>query len=661
MADSRLARLFEPASIAYVGGRRAELAASHAASFGYSGQTWHVHPAGRYPNLSDLPEIPDAVFVGVAAEPTIDIVAEAARLGVGGAVIYAAGFGEIGDEGREREQRLLVAAAGMPLVGPNCHGIINARTGAVMWPDVHGCARVERGVGIISQSGNVAIDLTMQQRGLPIAAVVSLGNQASVPAAEWIEAMAADPTITAIGLHLEGIVDSLRFADACRQARHAGKQVVVLKAGATERGAIIAKTHTASLAGSAAAHRALFARCGVAQVETPEQLLGALSIATTGAALVDGTVVSLSCSGGEASLIADLAESTNLLFPAFSPAAKARLDSILEGRGAITNPLDYHTFIWGDTERMERCFTAALIDGAETALLVIDFPTPGLDDRDWWPTLDAFTRSVAASGVTGVVTSTLPENLPKAICEHAAGVGMAPVPGLPTALAAIDAAISTPVGARHIGPPPMTSATSLDEAAAKQLMAEAGLPVPVGQPATAARAGLVADEVGFPVVLKSLSSTHRTDVGGIAVGITNQEQLATELARMAHLGDTFLIERKIEDVVGELLVGIRIEPPVGWTLTIGAGGVLAELLADTVTQLLPAQPSEIAEALEQLAIYRILAGFRNRPAGDISAALDVITRISELAVTRNFEIEVNPLLVCRRGVWIGDSLMEQWT
>ncbi len=661
MADSRLARLLEPASIAFVGGRRAELAESQATSFGYSGKTWHVHPAGRYPRLGDLPEVPDAVFVGVAAEPTIGVVAEAARLGAGGAVIYAAGFSEIGDEGREREQRLLSAAADMPLVGPNCHGIINARTGAMMWPDVHGCARVERGVGIISQSGNVAIDLTMQQRGLPIAAVVSLGIQASVAAAEWIEAMAADPTITAIGLHLEGILDSLQFAEACRLARSAGKEVVILKSGASEDGAAIAKTHTASLAGSAAAHRALFTRCGAIQVETPEQLLGALSIANTGESVVDGTVVALSCSGGEASLIADLGEATNISFPAFSPDTTARLDGILEGRAAITNPLDYHTFIWGDAERLEQCFTTALADGAETALLVMDFPAPGLDDGDWWPALDAFTRSVAASGVTGVVTSTLPENLPKAICETIASTGLAPVPGLPNALAAIDAAVAAPIGARHLGPPALTSSTSLDEAAAKHLLAAAGFPVPVGQPSPAAGAALVADEVGFPVVVKSLAATHRTDVGGVAVDIRNQEDLAAALAGMAHLGDSFLIERMVPEVVGELLVGIRIEAPVGWTLTIGAGGVLAELLADTVTVLLPARRSEVAEAVRQLAIYRILAGYRNRPAGDITAAVEAITRMSELAVDRNIEIEVNPLLVCRRGVWIGDSLMEQWT
>ena len=212
--DDRLTRLLHPRSIAFVGGARAQLAADQTTKFGYDGDIWWVHPNSDFPTLADLPVVPDAVFVGVAADRAIDVVGEANRLGVAGAVVYAAEFAESGEAGADRQARLVAAAGDMPLIGPNCHGFVNARSGAVLWPDIHGCLRVDRGVGIITQSGNVAIDLTMQQRGLPIAMMVTTGNQANVTITDCLETLIDDPAITAIGIHIEGLRDSVRFGQA---------------------------------------------------------------------------------------------------------------------------------------------------------------------------------------------------------------------------------------------------------------------------------------------------------------------------------------------------------------------------------------------------------------------------------------------------------------
>ena len=394
MAD--LSGLLNPRSIAFVGGKRARLAADQTRQFGFSGPVWEVNPSGEYPTLSDLPGVPDAVFLGVPAEAAVAVMTEAASLGVKGVVAYPAEFAEAGY--LDRQAQLVDAANGVPFIGPNCHGYVNARNGAVLWPDVHGCERVEQGVAIITQSGNVAIDLTMQQRGLPLAMVITLGNQASADLVDCLEAMVADPDITAIGIHIEGLTDSVRFAAACRAAHAAGKGIVVLKTGQSDQGAVIANTHTASLAGSSHAHEALFDRGGAAQVHTPEALVGALSVLHTSGALAGPKAVSLSCSGGEASLMADLSESSRLEFPAFSHAAREALDAILDGKVALENPFDYHTFIWGDTERMTACFTTAVSDGADVGVLVIDFPAPGRDRSDWWPTVDAFAASIFSSG-----------------------------------------------------------------------------------------------------------------------------------------------------------------------------------------------------------------------------------------------------------------------
>ncbi len=658
MADKRLVRLLNPGSVVFVGGARARLAVEQTTKFGYTGDIWWVHPESEFKTLDDLPGVPDAVFVGVAAEQAIEVVGQAERIGVAGAVVYAAEFAETGPDGADRQGRLVAAAAGMPMIGPNCHGFVNARSGAVLWPDIHGCARVDSGVAIVTQSGNVGIDLTMQQRGLPIATVITAGNQANVTITDLLEALIDDPTITAVGLHIEGLVDSVRFGRAALRARAVGKPIVVLKTGTSVKGSAIANTHTASLSGPADAHRALFKRYAITEAHTPEELLGALSYLHTNGQPPGKRLVSFSCSGGEAQLMADLSEGLDLEFPAFPPATRADLDRILEGRVAIENPLDYHTFIWGDAERLDDCFTTAIRSGVDIAILVIDFPAPGAD-ADWWPTLDAFIAAVGKNDCAGVVTSTMTESLPRSVCEYLVERGVTPLPGMSTSLLTLSRLCRSTqtIGAVHHGPPQAGTTTILSEAAAKERLASWGLPVPTGYPTNRASAEGVAASLGYPIALKAQSVAHRSEVGGVALGLNDEKDLSRAVASMAQLGDDFLIERMVDSVIAELLVGI-IDRPVGWTLTIGAGGVLTELIADVVTIVLPTSADEIRHALASLAINVMLVGYRSVPPGDIEAAVAAILLLSELAVAEHAEIEINPLLVCEEGVWIVDALME---
>ena len=660
MADDRLTRLLHPRSIAFVGGARAQLAAEQTRKFGYEGDIWWVHPNADFPTLADLPGVPEAVFVGVAAQRAIDIVAEANRLGVAGAVVYAAEFAEAGDAGADRQARLLAAAGDMPIIGPNCHGFVDARSGAVLWPDIHGCQRINRGVGIVTQSGNVAIDLTMQQRGLPIATMITTGNQANVTITDCLEALIDDPTITAIGLHMEGLRDSVRFGNAAIRAHAAGKPIAVLKTGSSVQGSIIANTHTASLSGPADAHRALFKRYGITQVTTPEELIGALSFFHTNGRLTDKQTVSFSCSGGEAQLMADLSEGLDVQFPAFGTQSRAELDRILEGRVAIENPLDYHTFIWGDGPRLETCFRAGS-QGFDIAVLVIDFPAPG-SDTDWWPTLDAFVSAVRSTPCAGVVTSTMSESLPKAVCEYLVERGVTPLPGMSTCLQILSRLqrVAPVVGPIHAGPPEVTTSSQLTEADAKSRLSAIGLPTPNGRVATGSGVVRLANEIGYPVALKTQSVKHRTEVGGVAIGLVDEPAVQLALDSMANIGDEFLVEQMIEGTIAELLIGIQIDRPVGWTLTIGAGGVLTEIIADTVTILLPTSGDEIRSAISSLAIDVILSGYRSQPPGDIQATVDTVMRLADFALTNQAEIEINPLLVCQDGVWIADALMEVW-
>ncbi len=668
MEADRLTRLLDPNSIAFVGGRRAELAMEQTDRLGFAGEIWAVNPhrermAGRptLASLDDVPQVPDGVFVGVGAEQAIEVVAQASRLGAGGAVVYASGFAETGDAGAELQERLVAAAGSMPLIGPNCHGLVNALSGAALWPDVHGCARVDRGVAIVTQSGNLAIDLTMQQRALPMTHVVTLGNQAVVSIPECLDALVDDGRVTAIGLHLEGLRDSAALARSALRAATAGIPLVVLKTGTTDGGAEIVVSHTASLAGPEAAYGALFGRYGIAQVDTAEQLLATLSLFHHYGRLPGNRLTSLSCSGGEASLAADLAATHGVVFPAFPGATTKRLEDLLDHRVTVANPLDYHAFIWGDRPRLEAVFTEALASGVDAGVLIIDFPAPGLDAEEWWPTIDAFVASVEETATPGVVSSTLPENLPEPVCRRLRDRGIPAIPGVPVALAALAAAASPQPGHApvHAAPVEVTRSVLLDEAAGKARLRARGLPVPDGTVTDKLGAPDQALRLGFPVVVKSLAPAHRSEVGAVALGLNDRDAVAAAVTAMEHHGGNFYVERQVDGIVGELLVGVQNDHPVGWTLTIGAGGVLAELLADTVTILLPAEPAVILRRLQSLRVWRIFDGSRNRPRGDIEAAVEVIAAIAAGAVDQHWEVEVNPLLVCREGVWVADVLMKE--
>ena len=257
--------------------------------------------------------------MGVGRDATVEVVRQLAALDTGAAICHASGFAETGEAGAALQAELVAAAAGMPIVGPNCYGTLSAPTGAALWPDVHGLPRTDRGVALLSQSGNIAVSLTMQRRCLDIAWVMTLGNQADVGVSEAFETMAAEEAVTGIGLCIEGLDDTERFVAAAASARRRGLPVVALKLGASETSGAVAVTHTASLVGDDAAYDALFRRLGIRRVHTLPELLDTLAVLCALGPLRGPRLVSLSCSGGEAALVADRSRSLGLSFPPFAP------------------------------------------------------------------------------------------------------------------------------------------------------------------------------------------------------------------------------------------------------------------------------------------------------------------------------------------------------
>ena len=378
---------------------------------GYSGAIWPVHPgkadvAGlpAYPGLDTLPGPPDAVFIGVNRHLTVEAVRTLRNMGAGGAICFASGFAESGEAGLNAA---LIAAAGeMPVLGPNCYGFLNYLDGVGLWPDQHGGAVLgadARGVAILTQSSNIALNLTMQRRGLPLAYLVTLGNQAQTGMANVARALLRDARVTALGLHMEGFGDLRALEALSAEARAAKKPVIALKVGRSAAARVAGLSHTASMSGDGAAAGAFLARLGFGKVESLPGFLEALKLAHAGDLTGGTAVTSLSCSGGEAGLIADAALGTQITFPAPEPQSVAALETALGPLVPVRNPMDYHTFIWNDLSAMTEVFSGFVRADVNRNLLILDFPRADRCDASAWaPTLEAFGAALrGAPGARG--------------------------------------------------------------------------------------------------------------------------------------------------------------------------------------------------------------------------------------------------------------------
>jgi acyl-CoA synthetase (NDP forming) len=676
-----LQRLLRPRTIAVVGGSEAEIVANQCDRLGFGGTVWPVNPkrdnmAGRdcLRRLEDLPETPDAVFVAIPAEPSIEAVAFLAAAGAGGIVCFASGFREIGGPGVERQHRLVAAAGAMPMMGPNCHGFVNYLDGAALWPDQHGGKRTERGVALITQSGNMAINLSMQQRSLDLAYLITLGNQAAIGISECIEAVVTDQRVTAIGLHVEGLGDVGSFERAAAAARTAGIPIVALKTGRSTTGAAIALSHTASLAGPDGLYDALFERLGVARVHTVPELLETLKLLSVAGPLAGNRICSMSCSGGEASLMADLAEDRAVDFPPMAADHRERVAATLGDLVSVSNPLDYHTFIWGQEDKLATTFTAMMSGGYDLSMVVLDFPRRDrCNDEDWKSTANAVVRAAQTTGGRAAVLASMQECLPEDVGATLTEQGIAPMMGMAECLTAIECAAL--IGRAQAGdeppalldprPPSAEGSRIYDEWESKRLLAAAGLGIPDGALVTSATEAVAAAEaLGYPVAVKAVSAAiaHKTEAGAIAINLADGDAVDAAATRMHAISGRVLVEKMITDGVAELIVGIDRDAQFGPYLVVGFGGVLVELISDSQTLLLPTDRDQVRAALQSLKTAPMLTGYRGLPVADTDAAVDAIMAVADFAAAHAnniLELDVNPLIVrpVGKGAIAADALI----
>ena len=668
-----LSRLLRPRSVAVIGGGVwCENVVQQCRAIGFRGAIWPVHPtrteiagAPAFEGLAALPSAPDAVFIGVNRTLTVQLVAQLAEMGAGGATCFASGFREAqleSEDGADLQEQLLAAAKDMPVIGPNCYGFINYLDGVALWPDQHGGLQVDRGVAIVTQSSNVAINLTMQSRALPLAYVVTVGNQAQTGLAQIGQALLDDPRVTVLGLYIEGVGDLRAFEALAAQARRMGKPIVALKTGRSPQARAGAVSHTASLAGSGAGARALFARLGVAEVTGLDAFLETLKLLHVTGALPSRRIASLSCSGGEASLMADSALDLNLEFPPLTNTQKTALRMALGPMVALANPLDYHTYIWGDVAAMTATFSALLGDDLALSCIVVDFPRADRCDPAAWECV--VTAAVAAKTGTGVSTggglalvSSLPETMPETVAQKLIAQEIVPLCGIESALKAIE--IAADIGQMQAVPPQplllpgpvqmpqeLRHGHILNEHSAKARLLAHGVPVPEGRfCATAKLAAQAAKTLGFPLVLKGMGHAHKSEAGAVHLNLRSSQAVAQAAADMD--SDGYLLEQMVTDGVAEVLVAVLRDPAHGFVLTIGAGGVMTEILMDVATRLVPVTAQDVRAALTELRLYPVLRGYRGSPGINIDALIQAVLGVQSFVLETAAhleEVEINPLI-----------------
>ena len=677
--------LFKPRSIAIfgasddvtkIGGRPLQFLRK----YGYAGGIYPINrKAGlvqslpAYASLDDVPEAPELAVVAVPPAGVLDAVKDCARRGVKAAVILSAGFSEMGEEGSRLQAQIgdVARATGLRVVGPNCLGAIGVpdKSIATFSVALESSFPVAGSVGIVSQSGNLG-SFTLRlagERGLGVSRMLTTGNECDVDIADAIASLAADPGTRVILCCMETCRDGAKLTQAMAMAREAGKPLVVLKVGVSEAGSEAAASHTGALACSDAVFDAVLRNGGAIRVPSIEQLLEvghALSV--VGPAHVPGghRVAVLTASGGFGVLLADAASAQGLALPKLAAQTQERILSVVPF-AAPSNPVDMTAQVSSRPEVLARMLDAVARDDSCDALILQSanaFHVPRLRD-----VFLAALEQVRKDHPSRLIL--LCARAPQEVRATLNAMGFPVVEGIDAACATLAALLrfgardAARTAAPAIERAPLAAQAFATEASAKAVLAEAGLPV--SREAVAANrdeALAAARAMGFPLVLKIVSPdiAHKTEVGGVFVGVRSEAQLLEEydqlLARVAQKAPAariagVLVAQMVQGGV-ELILGTKKDPMFGPMVMVGLGGIFAEIFKDVALQPAPVDEAQATAMLQSLKAFPLLDGARGRPKADVPAAAKAIAALSRFAVRHAdsvSEIDINPLVVLDQG------------
>ena len=612
-----------------------------------------------YRSLAELPESPELVVITVPASVFDEAVEDAVNAGAKALVVISAGLGEGGPEGRAREEAAVerVREAGALLVGPNCLGIFDAETNLHLSSN-----SVPSGsIGFISQSGNLALEVGMLagDAGLGYSRFVSLGNQADLEVAELIDSFAEHEPTRLIAVYCEDFRDGRAFARAAHRAVAGGKPVLLLAGGGTAASARAARSHTGAMVSDLVAVDAACAAAGIQRVATPKELVD-VAAARLGAPPARGRRVGVVADGGGSTVIAaDLAAAHGLDLPEVSDTTAAAIGELLPPTAATRNPVDLAG--GGEYDVFNFARVVELLLRADE--LDIVFLTGYFGGYSTYSDEHA-AREVEAATAMAQYANDLGKPLVvqtmywRSAAADALREAQMPVyrdlEGSLTAIAALVRAGSARLGAVPELPPAAAPVEGTGYWAARELLETAGIEF-----AQARRAGTpdevlaAAEELGYPVVLKALAREHKSDAGGVALGLLDAAALEEKLSEMATLEALeYSVERTAPLADGiELIAGARRDPRFGPVTLVGMGGLYTEVLSDVAAALAPVDEAEAERLIRSLRAAPLLEGARGRPALDIAAAARALSIVSRVAAEHPEidEVEINPLLVLPDG------------
>jgi acetate---CoA ligase (ADP-forming) len=612
-----------------------------------------------YRSLAELPESPELVVITVPATAFDEAVDDAVNAGARALVVISAGLGEGGPDGRARERAAVekIREAGALLVGPNCLGVFDAETNLHLSSN-----SVPSGsIGFISQSGNLALEVGMLagDAGLGYSRFVSLGNQADVEVAELIDSFAEHEPTQLVAVYCEDFRDGRAFARAAQRAVEGGKPVLLLAGGGTAASARAARSHTGALVSDLVAVDAACAAAGIQRVATPKELVD-VAAARLGAPAARGRRVGVVADGGGSTVIAaDLAAAHGLDLPELSEQTSAAIGELLPPTAATKNPVDlagggeYDVFNFArvvdlllQADELDIVFLTGYFGGystysdehaareveAATAMAghARDHGKPLIVQTMYW-------RSAAADALRG---------------------GQLPVyrdfEGSLTAIAALVRAGSARLGGVPELPQPSAPTEGTGYWAARELLEAAGIEFAQARRARSRDEVLTAaEELGYPIVVKALALAHKSDAGGVAIGLIDAAAVEEQLSKMATLkASEYSVERTAPLEQGiELIVGTRRDPRFGPVTLVGMGGLYTEVLSDVAAALAPVDETEAERLIRSLRAAPLLEGARGRPALDTAAAARATAVLSRVAAEHPEidEVEINPLLVLPDG------------
>jgi acyl-CoA synthetase (NDP forming) len=699
-----LHRLIDPRVVAIVGasetrGSFGERTLSNMSAF--TGKIFAINPKyqsllGRpcVPSLADMPERPDCVVLCVARNMVEGMIESAAAAGAGGVIVYASGFAETAKPDRiEAQQRLIEFAhrTGVRVVGPNCVGLANTRSGAGLnfMPDYGGMGHRRGPIGIVSQSG--ALGYTMLQgmeRGIGFSHYLAAGNSCDVDVCDFISYLAEDDDTRAIICLLEGVKDGGRFLAAARKARDAGKVLIVYKTGNSETSSKAAMSHTGTMVGSAVAYRTAFEDAGAIAVGDLEAVLEtACFMAKTKAPTTGRGVGILSTSGGAAVICADKAEAHGVPLPAIEAKTASALHEVVPDFGSVANPSDLTAEVLKTSETFGFCLDAFTNDSGFSALVMpIIFAHASSSGARASTIVEAAARTDRPLAVVWMNEwyqgpgSELLDADPKVCMFRSADRCFATLRAWfdwherrshVQAQAERRSALSDEYAARAILADVMRRGAALSETDSKRVLACYGIPVPqeilARDPAEAA---LAAAKIGGPVAVKIVSPDilHKTEAGGVRLGLSTPEDVRKAAADILASAFRYAPQARIDGISVqrmappgvEIVLGVKNDRQFGPLVAAGFGGIMVELLGDTALRLAPVNDQAAHVMLASLKGHALLTGFRGKPGVDIVGLADIICRLSELAHDLTDvvdQIDVNPVIAAAGGVMAADALI----